>query len=252
MGEGDDIQPNSNEVRETGALHDIRNAIDSEDVEYVRVCVERAKMGDDSACRELSFTDRKKRTTLMLAISVPKHPNPEMVRLILDSGKVDVNAVDWYGGTALSKAVSSARAGADIVAMLVEAGANVNREIDKSGNTIFIEACRTQKFSNKYSGGIRRHDPFAVKNIIIKKLVEAGANINGRNNRGWTALIHLADVGDEETVRLLVELGADTTIHDRSKKKLTALDYAKRYGNRETAVALGWNPKTAAKDTEKS
>jgi ankyrin repeat protein len=44
---------------------------------------------------------------------------------------------------------------------------------------------------------------------MVKSLLEKGADINAKDNDGWTALQHAAKRGDVEIVRLLLENGAD-------------------------------------------
>ena len=47
-------------------------------------------------------------------------------------------------------------------------------------------------------------DPAAVS-----KLIKEGADVNAKNNYGWTALSHAARSGNAELVKLLLEHGAD-------------------------------------------
>ena len=43
----------------------------------------------------------------------------------------------------------------------------------------------------------------------VEMLMEKGADVNARNNDGWTALMMASNDGQTETVALLVEKGAD-------------------------------------------
>ena len=47
-------------------------------------------------------------------------------------------------------------------------------------------------------------------------MVEGGADMDAKDDRGWTALGWAADYGHTETMRLLVQLGADVNKADNS------------------------------------
>lgn len=68
---------------------------------------------------------------------------------------------------------------------------------------------------------------------VVRRLIAAGAPLDHVNNLGWTALIEAVILGDGgrrhiETVRALVEAGADRRIADR--QGITPLDHARRRG----------------------
>lgn len=65
---------------------------------------------------------------------------------------------------------------------------------------------------------------------VVRRLVAAGSPLDHVNNLGWTALLEAVILGDggkahQDTVRILVEGGADRTIADRDG--LTPMDHAK-------------------------
>ncbi len=71
---------------------------------------------------------------------------------------------------------------------------------------------------------------------IAKMLVRGGADVNARQQHGWTPLHGAADSGDRETVELLLEQGADlAATHDGGK---TALDIAREKGHAEIIATL--------------
>jgi uncharacterized protein len=76
---------------------------------------------------------------------------------------------------------------------------------------------------------------------IVARLLEAGTPVDHVNRLGWTALLEAVVLGDGgpehvETVRLLVEGGADLDLPDRDG--VTALAHAQRRGQREVASVL--------------
>ena len=70
---------------------------------------------------------------------------------------------------------------------------------------------------------------------IVRELIRAGAPLNHVNNLGWTALIEAVVLGDggarhTETVRALLEAGADARIPDRNGATPLQLAQARGYG----------------------
>lgn len=199
---------------------DIWTAIDLGDAEYVANLVEKAKAGDKNACDALlSGVDYQKRTALLCAV---EKDNAEIVRLILDSRCADVNAKSPFGDySILSVAITSIRDMREIVKMLIDAGADVNKAHGPTGQTPLMDAVKTIKLLDKKW---KRDGEAQLETIRL--LVASGANLDAQDNAGQTVLIHAVRKGCYEIMRLLVELGADTTIRDFASGK-TALDYAK-------------------------
>ncbi len=76
---------------------------------------------------------------------------------------------------------------------------------------------------------------------VVRTLVRAGAPLDHVNNLGWTALIEAVVLGDggarhTETVRILLEAGADASIADR--RGLTPLELARSRGYGEMVRLL--------------
>src|SRR5215218_5286932 len=68
---------------------------------------------------------------------------------------------------------------------------------------------------------------------VVRELIRAGAPLDHVNNLGWTALLEAVILGDggprhTQTVRALLEAGADARIADR--EGLTPLAHARRRG----------------------
>jgi len=58
---------------------------------------------------------------------------------------------------------------------------------------------------------------------IAKKLIEKGANVNAKDERGDTALMRAVSWGHIKIVKLLIEKGANVNIKDNNG--WTAMDY---------------------------
>lgn len=117
-----------------------------------------------------------------------------------------LTATDDYGFTALHMVMTEERP--HMVKLLIASGADVHAK-NEAGNTPLHIA----------------QDPDAVT-----LLVEAGADINVQNLAGGTPLMVQAsegyDTGSLQTMRRLLELGADASVQDNRGK--TAMDVAKQ------------------------
>ncbi len=117
------------------------------------------------------------------------------LKRMLDAG-VDVNGRDSLDQTPLIAAVSqNAVAG---VAELLKRGARVD-DVDKAGWTPLHFATF-----------------FSTETEVMTALLDAGAAVNARNDRGITALYFAAATGHEAQVRLLLARGADRSIASKA------------------------------------
>ena len=110
--------------------------------------------------------------------------SPEAIRLLLDAG-ADVNAKNDFDATALLWAARDPVK----VGMLLARGANVNTQ-SKQGRTPLIVAAAGSAES-------------------VRLLLARNAGVKAHDRMGTTALTEAALAGDVDTMRLLVERGAD-------------------------------------------
>jgi len=73
-----------------------------------------------------------------------------------------------------------------------------------------------------------------IKKVTL--LLENGADVNTKDNDGWTPLMHAAEKGHKEVVELLIEKGADVNIQDEDG--WTALMFASQNGHKEVVELL--------------
>jgi ankyrin repeat protein len=118
---------------------------------------------------------------------------------------------------ALSEAVTFGHA--DVVRSLVEAGADVTLT-ESTGVNLLHWATITNRAS------------------VIPVLARAGVPLNAIDDHGFTPLMYAAtvDVGDTQTLKLLLESGADRTI--RNDQGRTPLEQAQRFKHARIVVAL--------------
>jgi ankyrin repeat protein len=141
--------------------------------------------------------------------------NPEAVAALLAQG-ADVHGKDRYGQTALHYAARGANT--EIVDALIAKGANIEAR-DTLGRTPLHRAAEGEA------------------NNAIARLIELGANINARDSEGSTPLLIAALLNvSAETVRLLLECGADADIPRKSG--LTPLAAAVENGHAASAEVL--------------
>lgn len=138
----------------------------------------------------------------------------DAVSLFLKAG-FDPSVVDSKGTPLLSLAVRAQYPA--IVGLLIEAGADINRQSEDRGYSPLMDAA--QKGDAE----------------MARTLLERGANPNLRSKDGQTALIICAGRSDELLSALLVEHGADPSVVD--SLGMSALSYAKLFHN-EKLLAL--------------
>jgi len=134
----------------------------------------------------------------------------DAVSLFLEAG-FSPSITDLKGTPLLSLAVRAQFP--QIASLLIDAGSDVNRISADRGYSPLMDAAQ-------------KGDA-----VIVKMLLEHGADPDLRSKDGQTALIICAGRGDEEMAELLVTHGADPAITDRLG--MSAVSYAKLFNNRK-------------------
>jgi ankyrin repeat protein len=182
--------------------------------------------------------------TMALAAAVGN--DVETIRLVVDAG-VDVNAA---GATDFTPLVAASYHGnLRAVELLLAKGARVNAvarktvlfppEDPKSGPISLGNVTPLLAAASQYPA-------------VVRRLVEAGADVNATDVRGMTPLMLAvaSDTQDPATIRLLLERGADVTL--RSKSGETAGDWARKTGVRAGIELLKVEPLAAPRPSTAS
>ena len=168
---------------------------------------------------------------------------PDMVRLLIDLGQ-DPNATDATGATPLTTA-SQENADPRLIDMLLQAGAKID----------FLAALNLERFD--LAEAMLREEPERIgadgrdtvalhlsaarKNVqSVRWLVAHGVDVNAKRvlwDCNQTALHVTAENGAVEIARLLLEAGADPSIHD-DKYGSSVMGWAEFCGQSEVAQLL--------------
>lgn len=139
----------------------------------------------------------------------------DSARLLIDAG-ADIAAQNRYSVTPLVLACE--RGHASLVEALLDAGADPNTVLPE-GETVLMTAARTGNVD------------------ILRLLVAAGADIDARESwRGQTALHWAAGDNHPEALHTLIEMGAN--VSERSDRGWSPFLFAARAGNTEAVRAL--------------
>ncbi len=173
-------------------------AISQQDTDYAKELLEN---GADP--------DKRPEHTGFLPLEIAE--TPAMVSLLLSYG-ANPNLADRAGDTSLHHAVFKEEA-LPVIRLLVKAGADVNKKGRNEFTPLHLAVQRYIEHPDKKT---------SVE--IIRFLAQAGADLNSQDEIGYTVLM-TAVVNDRPgLVELLLALGADRTIKDKSGSG--ALDYA--------------------------
>lgn len=152
----------------------------------------------------------------------------DTMRLLLENG-ANAATVDGAGWTPLLSAASNCNL--DAVRMLLAKGADVNAANSFAGEVKF------GKIQLIHLTPLMLAAPYCSADVM-KTLLDAGAKVNAKDIRDMTPLM-LAVASEHQdlaVVKLLIEVGADVNV--KSNMGETALDWAKKFGNREVIAEL--------------
>jgi ankyrin repeat protein len=153
----------------------------------------------------------------------------ETIRMLVDAG-VDVNAAMVVGLTPLMNAVGNGNVAA--VKLLLAKGANVNAVSAPVLGAVKNGPIELGKFTALINAATEG------KPELIKLLLDAGADVNARDIRGMTPLM-LAIATDHQhpdVVAMLLAKKPDVSVKDKYGD--SALDWAKKFGDRSNMDAL--------------
>lgn len=128
----------------------------------------------------------------------------ELVEKIYAENPEVIHAEDARGFTPLIIAVYNNQT--DVADFLLKKGAKPETHDQNAGNTALMGVC------------------FKGYKEIAEKLVNAGADINQRNNQGATALTFAATFGHLDIAKMLLDKGAD--VHAKDVRGKSPLDHA--------------------------
>ena len=156
--------------------------------------------------------------------------NADMARALLEAG-AEVDAKDEYGYTPLLNEVMGTRMDADIVKVLVDAGANIHatqsdrptdRQVIHFANTpeiidILIAAgADINALSGENWTPLHNNVAYLGSAQTAKKMIAAGANVNAKDNKGRTPLMMAAKANRINRVKVLLEAGANVNDVDEN------------------------------------
>lgn len=181
------------------------------------------------------------------------HGDAGAIRALAAAG-AELDARDASGRTPAH--VAAFASNDDALRALAEAGADMNALDNRAYDVVTIAAVaddpelmslaiargnRADLITSPYDGTALIAAAHLGHAEVVRRLIAAGAPLDHVNNLGWTALIEAVILGNGgpnhiETVRVLVEAGADATIADRDGT--TPLQHAQRRGYSEIAEII--------------
>ncbi len=198
--------PSQSDIEGYRGLH---RAAHSGDVATIRKLVEEGA--------DLEARDRAERTPLHVAAFASQE---EALRVLAEAG-ADLNALEHRAYDIVT--IAAVADDLEMVDLSLTLGASPGNVTSPYDGTALIAAAH-----------LGHHQ-------VVRHLIDGGAPLDHVNNLNWTALIEAVVLGDGgpahvETVRALVEAGADQTIADR--EGISPLQHARARGYREIVEIL--------------
>lgn len=159
----------------------------------------------------------------------------EAIKLLVKSG-ADIEARDGGGMSAFMFAVNYNSVNAEIVKYFIEAGADINTK-DSTEQTSLIRLIADSNNGKKLDCLIDANINVNAKGKggftalmycsdpnWAKKLINAGADVNARDDEGKSVLSHAVDAGYTRMIKVLIDAGA--AIEDKDDTGITPLMHA--------------------------
>lgn len=177
----------------------------------------------------------------------------DRVRDLLDKG-VDINAQDTQGRTAIM--IATYANDVEMVKVLIAEGADVDIQDNMLNNPflyagaegymeilkLMIAAGADPTITNRYGGvALIPASEHGYVEVVNELLTNTKTDVNHVNNLGWTALLEAIILNDgsekqQQTIRLLIEHGADVNLAD--KDGVTPFEHAREKGYKEIEEIL--------------
>lgn len=186
-----------------------------------------------------------------LAIKAAENNCPNFLKLLLDSG-VNVETIDPYGNTLLMLAALQGQASNVRVLVKVEANLEATDYYGRSALTAaalrgHVDVVKELKKNHAHIDSVidevdaegqtrLMHAILAGQENVALALIEAGADVDVRNQKGQTALLCAAENGHTSILSALIE--ADVNVHMHDREGNTALMLAARAGHLKAVQIL--------------
>jgi ankyrin repeat protein len=188
-------------VSQAGSFDDFFRSIKMDDAKAVQQLLSRGF--------DVNTIDAGGQNGLFIAI---QEPSPKVSKVLVDSPKIDLNALNIKGESPLMLAALKGQL--ELANQMVKKGADVN----KTGWTPLHYAATTGQLP------------------LIKLLIENYAYIDAESPNGSTPLMLASMYGTPEAVKLLLDEGADPTL--KNQQGLTAVQFAQRASRPDAAELI--------------
>ncbi len=194
------------------AVTPLHYAVDGRQIDAARLLIERGAEVERYSGRLLHLAARQ--------------GDIELTRLLLDHG-ADARQAQSLGPVDAGDAT--------IARLLIERGLDINKPVAAGRETFLTMACRGDKGEHP---------------LRVRTLLELGADVDGANGEGRTALHQAARAGFAKVIEVLLAAGADVDARDAAGA--TALDLATAARRAEAAAMLRAVPRGAALQQQKA